>query len=90
MIKKRREKNEKIQAFQIFLVTLALGVVFVSPVGAQVHRYIMGTGTVGGTFYPLGAAIAKVVTDYAPWNRNNDPVHRGIHGKLQVTWNTED
>jgi TRAP transporter TAXI family solute receptor len=52
--------------FRIFLVTVVLSLGMVPPLGAQVHKYIMGTGTVGGTFYPLGAAIAKVVSQYAP------------------------
>lgn len=33
---------------------------------AQSRKYLMATGTVGGTFYPLGAAIAKTVSQYVP------------------------
>ena len=33
---------------------------------AQTRKYLMATGTVGGTFYPLGAAIAKTVSQYVP------------------------
>ena len=51
--------------FQIFLAVIALGLVFVPLARAQVHQYIMGTGPTGGTYYPLGAAISKVASQYA-------------------------
>ncbi len=52
--------------FQLFLAALVLSLVCIPVAGAEVHKYIMGTGSVGGTFYPLGAAIAKVISQYAP------------------------
>jgi len=56
---------KKSALFQIFLVAIISGLVFVPLAGAQVSQYIMGTGPTGGTFYPLGAAISKVVSQYA-------------------------
>lgn len=49
----------------VFLVSFVSGLVFVPAAGAQVKKYIMGTGPTGGVFYPLGAGIAKVVSQYA-------------------------
>jgi len=56
---------KKVALFQIFLVAMVLGLVFVPLAGAQVNQLIMGTGPTGGTYYPLGAAISKVVSQYA-------------------------
>lgn len=42
---------------------------------AQTRRYLLATGSVGGTFYPLGAAIAKVVSQHT----------KGIEMSIQST-----
>jgi TRAP transporter TAXI family solute receptor len=51
--------------FQFFLAMVVLSLISAPVAGAEVHKYIIGTGPTGGVFYPLGAAIAKVVSQYA-------------------------
>lgn len=35
-------------------------------IGQTTRKYLMATGSVGGTFYPLGAAVAKIASQHAP------------------------
>lgn len=51
--------------FQVLLVSIISALLFAPPASAETRKYIMATGSVGGTFYPLGAAIAKVISQYS-------------------------
>jgi TRAP transporter TAXI family solute receptor len=46
-------------------VVMAISLFIPAMVNAEVHKYILGTGPTGGVFYPLGAAIAKVVSEHS-------------------------
>jgi TRAP transporter TAXI family solute receptor len=51
--------------FKVFLAVIVSTIIFAPIAMAQEHKYVMGTGPSGGTYYPLGAAIAKVASQYA-------------------------
>lgn len=55
----------KNRVMQAAIVVMVIGLFFPTVLKAQVHKYILGTGPTGGVFYPLGAAIAKVVSQYS-------------------------
>lgn len=54
--------------FLLCLTAVALFVCMASgpAASAEARKYIMATGSVGGTFYPLGAAIASIISKYSP------------------------
>lgn len=56
------DRRQMIKAFAGF----AAGAANLRLASAQERRYLMATGTVGGTFYPLGAAIARTVSQHVP------------------------
>jgi len=66
MIRVWQKKSFLPKLFLVFVLSLTLGILSADGASAAALRLVIGTASTGGTWYPLGGGVSKIVNKYIP------------------------